>query len=190
MKRLIVIAVIACLAAAVRYLPWWASTGLIVATPMLAWMLFKRAVKQFFLGAFTAKSAVLAGATAQIRSIRPASPFKPEDEDEDPFDGLEEPHHWVSIDLDVTVPETTASPMSFWDPAELALVAEGADPEDFESDESVGEVYGAEVMENGAWINVDGKIAGSQRLRLHAAARDGIDRFRLRYYFELLKNTA
>lgn len=190
MKRLLFVAVIVGLAAAIRYLPWWASTALVVATPIVGWMLVKRFAMQFFLGAFKAKSAVLAGATARIHSIEAAPPFKPDDDDDmdDLFEDIEQPFHWVYVDLDITVAERTDSPMSFWEPDDLALVAENADPNDFESDDEVGQVYGAEVMENGAWVTVDGKLAGSQRVRLHVAAYDGVDRFRIRYYFELLKS--
>lgn len=191
MKRLILVAVAVGLGAAIRYLPWWASTALIVATPLVAWALFKRFVSSFFLGAFKAKSAVLAGASARVLSIEAAPPYKPEDPDDEAFfEEIEAPHHWVYLEVDVRVPENPGTPMNFWDPSELSLVSENADPDDFEADEPVGELFGVEVLEDGAWVTLEDKVSGSQRLRLHAAAHDGVDRFRLRYYFELLHNAA
>ena len=190
MKRLILLLVVVGLVAAVRYLPWWASLALVVATPMLGWFVVKRALLGLVMGAFKAKSAVLAGARARIHSIRPAPPFKPEgDEDGDAVaDGLEQPHHWVYVDLDVIAPERAETPMSHWDPSELAIVGENADPDDHEPDDTVGRIHGVERMEQGAWVRVDEKLSGSHRLRLHVSARSGVDRFRIRYYFELLKN--
>ena len=190
MKRLIVLAVIVGLAAAIRYLPWWGSTALIIATPILGWMLFKRFVTQFFLGAFKAKSEVLKGASARILSIEPAPPFKPEDEEEveDLFEDLEQPHHWVYIDVQVDVPDNPDTPMNYWEPDDLAVVSEEAKGGDLGEDDDVGHVFAVEVMDGSAWVMLDGKVAGSQRLRLHVAAREGVDRFRLRYYFEILKN--
>ena len=194
MKRLIVLLVVAGLAAAIRYLPWWASLALLVAVPALGWFVAKRVITRFFLRAFELKSRVLRGARVRIRAIEPAPPVKPlSDGDEDgdaDFEGLEDPHHWVYIDLDVIVPERSDTPMSHWDPSELAIVAENADPKDWNSDEAVARIHHVEVMRDGAWVGLDEKLCGSARLRLHVAAREGVDRFRLRYYFELLKPAA
>ena len=188
MKRIIALALLAGIVLAIKLLPWWASLGLIVGGGALALAVGKRLVMSFFMGAFKAKSAVLKGASARVHAITPAEPWKPDDEeDDDPFE-LEEPRHWVHFDLEVIVPENPETPMNFWDPSELALVGENADPDDFEADEAVGDVYGVEVMQNGAWVALDEKVSGSQRLRLHVAARPGVDRFRIRYYFELLAN--
>lgn len=190
MKRLILLAVIVGLAAAIRYLPWWASTGLLIATPVLGWMLFKRFVTQFFMGAFKAKSAVLNGASARVLSIEPAPPHKPDDEEdaEDLLADLEQPHHWVYIDVQVDVADNPDTPMNYWEPEDLAVVSEEAQGGDLDADDEVGQVFAVEVMDGGSWVMLDGKVAGSQRLRLHVAAREGVDRFRLRYYFEILKN--
>ena len=190
MKRLIAVAVLAGIVYAIKSLPWWAGVGLIVLLVVGGLKFGAALITQFFMGAFKAKSAVLAGASARIHSIEPAPPFKPEDDDDEDLMSFEEPRHWVFIDLDVEVKDNPDTPMSFWSPDELSLVSESAVAGDIESDDEVGDVFGVEMMENGNWVTVEDKVAGSQRLRLHVAARDGIDRFRLRYYFELLKNAS
>lgn len=190
MKRLIALVLLAALIGAIKVLPWWAGVGLVVGTGMLAVTLGKRWIKSIFIGAFKAKSAVLAGASARVLSIMPAEPPKPDfehDEDQEPFE-VEKPHHWVHIELEVQVAESTPTPMGFWDPSELAIVAEDAKAGDIGEDDEVGWVAGAEVFEHGAWRTLEDSVTGSQLVRLHVAARDGVDRFRVRYYFELLRN--
>lgn len=189
MLRLVLLLLVAGMAAAIHFLPWWAGAGLLLAVPVLGWFAFKRAASGLLMGAFKAKSAVLKGAKARIHSISPAPPFKPEGEAEEAMaGGLEDPHHWVYIDLDVLAPEVSDSPMDYWDASELAIVGEHAKPDDYEADEAVGQVYGVERLDGQHWVRVEEKLAGSQRLRLHVSARAGIDRFHIRYYFELLKN--
>lgn len=189
MKKLILVAALVAIGAAVKLLPWWAGLLLLVGGGLGVVLLGKKLFTQFFLGAFKAKSAVLEGARARVRGITPAEPYKPDDldEEDDLFD-FEEPMHWVYVDLDVEVADNPATPMNYWAPDELSFVTEDAVADDFESDEEVGTVYGVEAFENGAWVTVEDKVAGSQRLRLHVAAKSGVDRFRIRYYFELLEN--
>ena len=192
-KRLIALVVLAGLIGAIKLLPWWASLGLIVGTGMLAVTLGKRWIKNIFLGAFKAKSAVLAGASARMISIMPAEPPKPDfgedDEDNEPFE-VDWPHRWFHLDFEIQVAESTPTPMGFWDPSELSIVSEDAKPGDVlaEEDNEVGCVAGVEIFEHGAWRSLEEKVAGSQRIRLHVALKNGVDRFRLRYYFEILKN--
>ena len=69
-------------------------------------------------------------------------------------------------------------------------MAEQAGAKDWDSDEAVARIHHVEVMRDGARVGLDERLAGNARLRLHVAARESVDRFRLRYYFELLANDA
>jgi hypothetical protein len=194
-RRLAVLGLLAGLGAAFTLLPWWGSLALLVALAVGARFAGGRVVRHLLIGAFRAKGAVLAGARARIHSILPAPPYEREDEAEG-AEGLEgEPRTWRWIDLTIEVPGRDpgkAGPFSLWDPSELMIVSPETRSGEalMEDTSSIGEIHGVEVWDGGAWVALDGKLCGTQRLRLHASAPRGVERFKLRYYFELIAKAA
>lgn len=178
--------------AAIKYLPWWASIGLIVGLGVAGVTFGKFLFKRLFMGMFFAKSGVLKGATARIHSITAAQPPKPDvDDDWDPDDfEFEEPRHWVSLDVSIDVPGNEDTPMEYYDPSELQLAPSDALPNDLDDDREVGQVYGVEIYQDGSWVTCEDKVSGSARFRLLVAAVNGVDAFKLKYYFEILGNRA
>lgn len=81
---------------------------------------------------------------------------------------------------------------SSWDPADLALVrpdAKGGFDFKDDDDEDLGDVYDVAVRENGSWVPLEGaKLTGQHRIRLHIGVLPGHDQFKVKYYFEILKN--
>jgi len=194
MRRLVPILLLAAVVAMFKLLPWWASVaavvGLGVCLKLFAWKL----IEKLMLGAFKAKGAALAGADATLHAITRAEPFKlPADSGEDDGEELEQhgPLRWVHIDLTVHVPEDNSSrtPFRLWDPDELSLVPVDAKPgPPPDGEESVGRIAGVELYQDGNWVTLDEKLEGTQRIRLHAGVRAGVEFFKLRYYFEVLEN--
>ena len=164
--------------------PWWSS----LAVKLFAWRLIER----LMLGAFRAKGAALAGADATLHAITRAEPPKP-DADAEGDSEIEEtgPLRWVHVDVTIHVPEGNAgkTPFRLWDATELCLVPVGAvsgPPGDEEED--VGTIAGVERYDDGRWVTLEEKLEGSQRIRLHAGVKPGVEYFKLRYYFEIIEN--
>jgi hypothetical protein len=197
MKRLVVLLVLAGLGLAFKLLPWWGSLALVAGLVVAGKLLGGRLLERVALSLFKAKGAALAGARARVHAILPAPPHKSADEpaSEARDEGLEaEPLNWRWIDLTIEVAEAAGekTPFSLWDPRELMLVSPATKPGRalVRDTSTLGEIHGVELWQDGAWVALDGKLAGTQRVRLHASAPRGVDRFKLRYYFELLEKAA
>jgi hypothetical protein len=202
MKKLVALAIVAAVVAVFKLLPWWAGVGLVVVLGISAKLLIGTVFKRFFLGMFETKSAALRGASARLHAITEAPEPKPDfdddfddEDDEDPIERT--PRLWRYIDVSIDVPERSADSdqcgMTMWEPGELMIVepsAKAGKATDLEGfDDDLGEVHSVDVMQGGSWVALDGdKVLGSQRLRLHVGVRPGVDEFKLRYYFEILKN--
>lgn len=83
--------------------------------------------------------------------------------------------------------------MHYWEPEELMIVRPDAKPGKAglldDDDDEIGEVDSADIWQDGAWVPLEGqKVRGTQRVRLHVGVEPGCDAFKLRYYFEILKN--
>jgi hypothetical protein len=191
-RRLVPILVLAALGAMVAYLPWWATLAIVVvgawAVKKFAWKL----VEKLMIGAFRAKSAALAGADATLHGITRAEPPKSDPDSTEDSNELESgPLRWVHVDLTMNVPEDNGgkTPFRLWEPGELRLAPIDAKPgPDFADEEEVGTIAGIELWDAGHWVTLDEKLQGSQRIRLHAGVKPGVDYFKLRYYFEIIEN--
>src|SRR5438046_1216076 len=89
----VIVAMVAALVAAVRYLPWWGILLTLVGEALAIYLVFKFAFSRILTSLFTlpfkAKGAVLRGATVEVHSIEAAeAPPEPQDEslDEDERD--------------------------------------------------------------------------------------------------------
>jgi hypothetical protein len=189
----LLVLLLAAVVAALKLLPWWAGVALVVGLGLTLKLGAGRLLRRILIGAFQAKSAALKGAWATLHGARRAEPPKPDADTDEPAEEGEskEPLAWVHLDMTIHVPEGNAgkTPFQFWDPHELRLAPVDAKPgPDFEDEAELGSIAGAEVLQNGSWVTVDGKLAGTQRLRLHAGLRPGVDAFKLRYYFEILSD--
>ena len=197
MKRLVALALLAGLGLAFKLLPWWGSLLLVAGLAVAARSIAPRLLERVALGLFKAKGAALAGARARVHSILPAPPHKAEADAEGGAadEGIEAgPRNWRWVDVTIEVPERggQATPFAMWDPSELMIVSPETRPGKALRDDtsSIAELHGVEIWHEGAWVTLDGKVEGTQRLRLHASAPHGVDRFKLRYYFELLEKAA
>lgn len=204
MRKLLALGVVAAVVAVFQLLPWWAGVGLVAALAVSAKFLLGSVFERLFVGMFEAKSSALRGATARLHAITPAPPPKRDLDDE--FDELElagenevepTPFSWRYIDVTVELPLPKANAadcgMTMWEPGELMIVephAVSGKARDLDGfDDDLGEVHSVDVMQGGNWVALDGdKVFGSQRLRLHVGVKPGADEFKLRYYFEVLRN--
>jgi hypothetical protein len=195
MGRLFVVLgiVVGGLIALVKWLPWWGSLlalgGLAIGAKFMAGSLLKR----FIMGAFKAKSAALAGAQATLHGVQRVGPPKPDEgDDPDDVEMPEEPVEWVQLDVTVHVPEDNGAktPFRYWDPYELSIVPPDAKPglHEEDGDDGLGHIAGVEVFHEGEWLTVEGKLPGTQRLRIHAGVPPETRYFKLRYYFEIIEN--
>jgi len=191
-----------------KLLPWWAGVGLLACLAVSGRLLAATLFRRFLPGMFEAKSAVLRGARARVHAVTPAPEPKGEFDDEfadgfaSPFadadgDAIEPtPGVWRYVDVTIEVPERGSnqdSAMTMWDPGELMIVEPRARPGKAANldgfDDHLGGVHSVDVMQGGNWVALDGdKLLGTQRVRLHVDVRPGADLFKLRYYFEILKN--
>ena len=216
MKKLIALGFVAALVAAFKLLPWWAGVGLLVGLGLGAKFLAGRLFERFAMGMFKAKSSALAGASATLHGIQLAQAPKVEsyDDDEDWEDDEVEMAPRVYRYLDVTITpkgseglgtrisedsdedieeiQNSCAGFTMWDPDELILVKPDAQEGlDEDSEEEIGSIVDVALYEDGNWIPYEGnKLFGSHRVRLHVAVDEGHDQFKLKYYFEILKNAA
>jgi hypothetical protein len=167
----------------VKFLPWWASVGIIIAgLAGIVWggkFLFKR----FFMGAFGAKGKVLAGADVTVHQIRPASPPTVEEEEEEEFDRS---HDWYYLDVTIT-PGPSSGKFTHWEPGEMCLVGLDAKPEELEDEEhEVALISGCKVFADGEFREYEGeKYPGPQRIEYHVGVKPEVGPLQFRYYFEL-----
>ena len=201
---LIALGFVAAIVATFKFLPLWAGVGSVVALGLSAKFLLGTVFERFFLGMFEAKSAALRGARARLHGIAPAPELRRDfdddfdDEDLDEDVGIEPTSRvWRFIDVTVELPEPDHNGkdcgMTMWEPGELTIVESEAksgkaiDLEGFDDD--LGLIHSVDAMQGGSWVPLDGdKVFGTQRLRLHVGVRPGADQFKLRYYFEILRN--
>lgn len=208
MKRAVLLGAIALLVLAFKMLPWWAGVALVVGLGLAAKYLLVGVFKNFAMRMLTAKSVVLAGAGIQLHHVEAAlAPKFDETFEEDDDERLErEALQYRYLDVSVDVPNASESCVlresdedeedeekvpacgfSHWEPGELMVVRADATPGFSEEEDSVGELFGVEIREGDAWVSFDGKVVGSQRLRLHVGFQPGTKQFRFRYYAEILK---
>lgn len=218
MKKLIALGLLVGVIAAFKFLPWYVSVGGVVAALMLGKLLVGKLFKGFFMGLFAAKGAVLKDATVRLHGISNApEPKRDEWEnlDEDEQEIERESFCYRYLDLTITpvgadgpgrrLSEEEADGLddddddsndgwgtfSMWDPTDLALVGPDVKPgQDIgDGDDELGEVYDVAIHENGQWLPLeDSKLMGAHRIRLHVGVPPGHDQFKIRYYFEILKN--
>jgi len=208
-KLFIAFGVVAAAGAAFKFLPWWAGVGVGIALGLAAKLLLGTLFKRRFIGMFEMKSAVLRGAAATLHSITPASEPKPDFEDEfadfDVDSGVEPLAatvlSWRYIDVTIDLADrpsegssdSMTGSMTMWEPSELLLVEptarSGKAPNIDRFGDELGEIQSVDIMQGGNWVPLEGdRVIGSQRLRLHVGVPPTSDAFKLRYYFEVLKN--
>lgn len=183
MFRIVLLVVLVALAAAVKFLPWWALlVGLVLLVALLK-LLGGRILEAVFKAPFKVKGKTLRGATAVVHSVEPAAPpAASEDEDPEPDAGDGE-GSWFTIDVTIQ-PVPNDGPFPVWEPGELVLAPPDARPDD--TDEDVGHVHNLEIFQDGQWAADEAcKYPGEQRLRLLVKVRPGVTQARFRYYFEL-----
>ena len=192
MKRIVLLLVLAAVIAVVKFLPWWGSLALLVGLGLAVKFFAWRFIERLMMGAFKAKGAALAGADAILHGITRAEPPKRDPEDEGDPDEIEQgPLRWVHIDVTIHVPADNSgkTPFRMWDPHELGLApvtaVSGPPPED---EEDLGRIAGAERYDAGHWVTLEESLEGTQRIRLHAGVKPGVEFFKLRYYFEIIEN--
>ena len=193
MKRIVLLLALAGLGAAIKFLPWWGSVALVVGLGLAVKLFAWRLIERFMLGAFKAKGAALAGADATLHAMTRAEPPKTDpDAGESASEEMEQgPLRWVHIDLSIHVPADNAgkTPFRLWDAHELTLVPVDTKPgPPGEDEEDVGTVAGVERYDDGRWVTLEEKLEGSQRIRIHAGVKPGVQHFKLRYYFEIIEN--
>jgi hypothetical protein len=153
----------------------------------------KLAVKRFFMGAFEAKGAALAGADVQVHRISPAElPPRDEDESEDEEEDQDySQFRWHYLDVTIK-PDATSAGFTHWEPGELMLVGLDAKPEEFDDGaEEVAILHDYKIYANNAFVEDEVfKHAGPQRIQLHVGVKPGVDKLQFRYYFELFGNVA
>lgn len=176
--------------AAVIYLPWWGTVGLIVLFAVALKLLGERIFVAVLKLPFKAKGAVLRGATAEIHSVTPTSPQArkmggDDDEDEAPA----KPRKWFVVDVTIKPAAAPESQSGFqlWGPGELTLVSPTAKADDTDEDEDLCDIESVEIAtEDGKFAADEGmKYGGPQRLRLTLAAAPEAKSLQFRYYFEL-----
>lgn len=193
MKRVILLLVLAGIGAAIKLLPWWGTLALVLGLGLAVKLFFWKFLEKLMLGAFRAKGAALAGADATLHSIASTEPPKPAQDADVDASELEEsgPLRWVHIDLTVHVPADNGgkTPFRLWDPSELRLVPVDTKPGPPGDDEpDLATIAGVERWDEGRWVTLEEKLAGSQRIRIHAGVKPGVEFFKLRYYFEIIDN--
>jgi hypothetical protein len=198
----VLVALVAALVAAVRYLPWWGVlltlAGAALALFLFVKFAFSRVLTALFMVPFKAKGAVLRGATALVHSIEPAeAPPAPHDEDEDEMsdeDGPEAepsrlsptPRDYFRLDATITPPPPTGRGFQHWEPGELMLApADAKISLDSDDSDDVG-LASVEILQGGEFVPDEGmKYFGPQRVRAVFGLEPGATRrLKFRYYFE------
>ncbi len=173
----------------------------LIALGIIAKKLIAYGLRRAILSPFMAKSHVLKGAQVRVNSLEPAPKPQKRPELVD-TDGHE---HWEELGdstqlreyencnfyyLDVTItPQPGASEtFQLWEPGELVLVdgnTQSISPGN-DDDDHFGLIEDVVIWQNGGWATDQiGKYEGPQRVRIHAGVPPGVDRARLRYYFEV-----
>jgi hypothetical protein len=188
MKRLIVLAVLGFFVVgavlAVRWLPWWALVLGFLLLVVLGVFVIGRLVRRLILMPFRAKGAVLKGASARVHLVSPAAASATEGTAGASAESRE--HYLVEVTI---MPGQPKGPFGLWEPGELRLVRsesvlrpESDEPDD---EDSACEITKIQIEGEGRWLDDEGvKYGGTQRLRLHVAARPGVRDLKFRYYFE------
>jgi hypothetical protein len=177
------VAVIAGIAIAVKYLPWWALLlgGLLLI--VVGKFVIKRLFFKLLLKPFQLKGAVLKGATAEIHSVTPTTAAPSEDAEPDAT-----PRSWYALEVTIT-PGPSNTPFGAWEPGELRLVLPESkldtSPDSPSDNDDSCTIKAIGVQQDGSFQADEGmKYPGPQRLRLVIAVKPGISRLKFRYYFE------
>jgi hypothetical protein len=181
---LLLVAVIAAVAIAIKYLPWWGlllgALGLVV----IGKFVLKRLFFRLLITPFKLKGAVLKGASVEVHSVTTA--VAPPTTDAAPADAT--PRNYYSVEASIR-PVQSDTPFGAWEPGELRLVRPesviDASPDTPSDDDDTCEIKSIEVQLEGGFEPHNGiKLPGPQRLRLLIAVKPGSARLKFRYYFE------
>ncbi len=197
---LFMVALVAVLVAAVRYLPWW---GILLALAGKALALylgfkyaFQRILTSLLMIPFKAKGGVLKGATTVVHAIEAAEapPSRRDDSHEDEELNSEVdspqtpalPRTYYRLDVTITPRPPTGRGFQFWEPGDLMLIPANTKVTFESDDDDTAEVAEVELFQDGQFGPNEGtKYFGPQRLRiLFGLAPGAPGRLKFRYYFE------
>ena len=177
--------VIAIVAIAVKFLPWWALLLGVVALVVIGKLMAKRIFFRLILTPFKLKGAVLKGATAEVHSVTPMAepPLR------EPAPANAAPRHSYYVEVTIRPAGDAKTPFGLWEAGELRLVLPESvldlNPDTPSDNDDTCEIKSLEVQEDGAFKVDEGlKYPGPQRLRLLIAVKPGTSRLKFRYYFE------
>lgn len=168
-------------------LPWWGGLALLVGLAAVAlWLkfVFPRRIEKIVRDAVLEMGSALKDARVTVHSAtavaapKSPSPYDLDEEDENYVEGLddqlweEEGYSYYLIDATIEPADANA----LWDPTALAVVpADYVPGDEVELSEDLGGLHSAEVYTNGRFQPLkEGEIAGSRRLRMLFAVREGI----------------
>lgn len=193
MKKLIILIVLGAFVAgivmAVRLLGYWpipVGVLLLLCLPFLLKLVFLKAAERIATGLFDLKSAALRHASAVVHAVRREEGREDASTYGDMDDVDETPREFWMVDLSIRPSPDVNTPMALWEPGELRLIKPGSDTK--EDDDSLGLPAEIQVLqEDGSWSVDEGmKYPGEQRLRVLFAAKQGVRRAEIAYYFERL----
>jgi len=190
MLKLIAIAFLIAVIAAIKYLPWYATIAGFFAVVLGVKLFGGKLLEHLLLTPFKLKGQVLRDAQLVVHSVAPASePERGEALDEDEDDEDPESHE-VARDyfmIEMTIrPGPPTGKFTLWEPAELVFVVPGTDPLDLEdSEDPAGEICSVWVHDGDGFVDDEQmKYPGEQRLRAHIAVEPGAKQLVAQYYFE------
>jgi hypothetical protein len=169
---------------AIKYLPLWASLGLIIIVPVAGWLIIGRLIKSFFMSGFEAKGKVLKDAQVEIHRLQRAKP--PKLDDDEVMEEIEEmgPLDWYFLDVTI-IPESIDDGFTHWAPGDLQLVGMDAKPKDME-EETEAYIWDYRVRLDGKFQEDETeKYKGPQRTLFHVGIPPEVKTLQFRYYFEL-----
>jgi len=177
------VAVIAGIAIAVKYLPWWALLLGALLLIVVGKFVIKRLFFKLLLKPFQLKGAVLKGATAEVHSVTPTAPAARDESEPDAT-----PRSWYALEVTIK-PGGANTTFGAWEPGELRLVLPESkldtSPDGPSDDDDSCLIKAIGVEQEGSFQEDEGmKYPGPQRLRLVIAVKSGTSRLKFRYYFE------
>ena len=183
MRLFVLVLVLVAFVAVVKIVPLWVTVGLVLVALVARERIFRSVLGGAVKGLFETKSRVLRGTRVQLHFVQPAA--APE--------GVEDAvsRRWFLVDATFEVPAPSRGRrMTFWDPFELDVVDAAApareldDEDDHDGPDDLAVVHDVKLWADGTLHELEDKLQGSARLRLHVGLKPPLVKGKFRYYFE------
>lgn len=198
MIRLVLLALLIGVVVAIKYLPWYASVGLIIGLLVLLRLAGGALFSVFVKRLFNMKSDVMTDARVDVHEIQEITKH---DLDPERVDLAEATRYESFYVIEATItPNPTRRTMPHWEPGELQLLPPDADPETFfadgddedepskQSDPRAVEVLWIDLFhpEESRFVQDEGfKFSTAARLRVVIGTRGPCFELTFNYYFEV-----